>query len=466
MLRRTERVMRRLLGSASGGIAFPSTVLLSVAVWMDGNQQAFSDSAGTTPVSSGLIRRINEPAAQGSFWSSASDAERPLRDSNAIRLELFNSAGGCQMTRPAIGGIAQNACTLVVSVMLRDNAFAGPPMGLCRSDDLSTGVWTAGGAIFIFNLVATWNPTTLTLVQGANNTLYVEYTSTGITATLIVNGVSKTESTVLALSASAVTGAFRIGLNGPGYMYGSVSQFLVIARNTTASEKQALSAWVSAQPLLAAYPLDRTIVAGVGDSITRGTAANYGFVYLPLAISNLRATKPLIEMCDCAQGGTGVTNILRPGSTLMTAMPFYSAARVENVMSFLLGTNDLANGNSVTYTLNGTGAPDGAGLYAACDAARAQGWKVILCTILPRSDPPPVGQAAFNAARASANTDIRANWASHADALCDFAAVAGMGADGDSNNATNYSADHIHPLDAGHALLEPTFRTALSTLLP
>jgi lysophospholipase L1-like esterase len=441
---------------------FPATVVPSV--WLDGNQQAFSDSAGTLPVSSGIIRRVNEPAAQGGFWASTSDAERPLRDNNGVRLELFNAAGGCEMTRPNVGGIPQNACTVVVSMMLRDNSFAGPPMGVFRDDAVTIGLWIAGSAIFIFSAAFTWNPSTLALVPGVQNTVVIEYLSTGMVCTLRVNGVTTTESFSQTNPSTPVPGVFRVGLNGSGYFYGSLSQAFVVPRTVTSTEKAALLAWAEAQPIAAAYPLDRALVAASGDSITRGTQAVYGSVYLPLALTNLRATKPLVEMANCAIGGTGVTNILRAGSTLTRAMAFYNPTRAKNILVVFLGTNDLANSNGVAYTLYGTGAPDGAGVYAACDAARAQGWKVILCTMLPRSDNPGF-QATFNAQRATFNTDVRANWTLHADALCDFAAVSGMGADGDSNNTTNYSTDKIHPVNAGHALLEPTFRAALLPFL-
>lgn len=446
-----------------GRAPFPAVTLPSV--WLDGRQQAYSDLAGTIPVDSGLIRRIDEPAPLSGSWTAPTDIERPTRDSGSIRLDLSDAAGGCQMQRANVGGIPQNACTVVVSVMLRDNSFAGPPMGIFRDDNVTIGLWSSGATLFIFSQLFTWSPSTLQLVSGVQNTIAIEYTARGMTCTLRANGVTTSESYTQTNPSTPVPGIFRVGVNGVGYLYGSVSQAFVIARTVTTNEKLALMSWAEAQTMTAAYPLNRALVSAAADSITRGTSASYGSVYLPLAITNLRASNPLIEMANCAIGGTGVTNILRPGSTLTRAMAFYNPSRVKNIMVAFLGTNDLANSNGVAYTLYGTGAPDGAGLYAACDAARAQGWKVIICTMLPRSDNPGF-QATFNAQRAAFNADIRANWASHADALCDFAAVAGMGADGDSNNLINYSSDKIHPVNAGHALLEPTFRAALLPLLP
>jgi lysophospholipase L1-like esterase len=444
----------------SGSVVFPASVV--PAAWFNGNQQAFSDAAGSVPVSSGLIRRINEPAAQGSFWSSATDAERPNRESNSVRYDFFSSAGGMRMTRPDPGSVYRDACTIVVAYVARDESFAGPLMGVLQDSTQFAGFRNGSDQVYV-NTTAGLFPTGLIVAPGQLNVMSVTYTPTSIEIKLDAAGVVTSTTTSVA-TAHTLLGSWNLGLDGSTYLYGSMSQGIVVPRAVSTSERDALMAWAKAQTVPLAYPLDRTLVAGVGDSITRGTGAVYGQVYLPLAIYNLRATKPLVEMSNCAIGGTGVTNILRAGSTLVRAQAFYNAGRVKNVMVVFLGTNDLANSNGVAYTLNGTGAPDGAGLYAACDAARAQGWKVIICTMLPRGDNPGF-EATFNAQRATFNADVRANWSSHADALCDFALVSGMGADGDSNNATNYNSDKIHPTTVGQGLLEPTYRTALANFL-
>jgi len=49
--------------------------------------------------------------------------------------------------------------------------------------------------------------------------------------------------------------------------------------------------------------------------------------------------------------------------------------------------------------------------------------------------------------------------------LADVAAVKGMGAAGDSDNTTYYSVDKVHPIAAGHALLEPVYKAAVASQL-
>jgi len=90
----------------------------------------------------------------------------------------------------------------------------------------------------------------------------------------------------------------------------------------------------------------------------------------------------------------------------------------------------------------------------------------VACTILPRSNPTMLaGLAGFETARTTFNTDVVAHWASHADSLANVAAINGMGAAGDSDNTTNYSADKVHPNAAGHALIEAVYRAAVVSQL-
>lgn len=449
------------------GPQFPRTV--TPAVWFDGNQQAFSDSAGTLPVSSGLIRRINEPASTGGNWTTPTDAERPFRDSNGVRFECIGSAGGYQMTRASAGGINASNCSLCFSWVARDSSFAGPLMGAFRSDDLNVGIRISSNNIWVYYNAGTNWFTTLTVAPGLRNTILVNYTPTGITVTLNAGGVITTQSLVVAVTSTVLGAALRIGLDGVGYMYGSVVQAFLAPAAMSAGETLGAMTWTHAQLGSTPYPDDRALIAFVGDSITRMTACPYGFGYPFLALASVRTSGKPSEACDVAVGGTGVTGLLQPisdnQSLVLRANAFYSSTRVKNVMVFLLGTNDLANGNSVAYLLNGTGAAAGSGLYPACDYVRARGWKVVIATIGPRSDAMGVSQVTYNTNRAAANTDIAANWPSHADAFWDTRGITNFGADGDSDNPTFYSADKIHPTQAGHALLGPTAASTILALL-
>lgn len=452
------------------GIMLPFPASVAPRVWLNGNEQAFSDLAGTVPVGGGLIRRLNEPAAQGGAWISTSDPERPVRDSNAIRLELIGAAGGYEMTRPDVGGIPSNACTLVVSYVARDNALGGPVMGLLRADSLNAGVRVGGQNLWVYYGGGSNWFSSVKVQQAARNTAVIRYTPTGIDMKANIGGLISTDSIGVALGSAPIAGPWRIGLDGTAYLYGSVPQCIVVPRAVTDVERDALLAWAHGQPADAAYPDSRILIGGVGDSITRGTATSYGSVYLMLALANIRATKPLSEACNCAIGGTGVTGLLAAGSTYTTARQFYSPTRTKNILVWLIGTNDIANGNSVAYTLYGTGGGPNDGLYRAMLDAKSRGWKNVLVTIGPRSDTPAnggtmaVSQSVYNANRAAMNNDMAINWPLYAAAFADTR-VPNVGIDGDSDNPALYSADRIHPIAAGHANLEPPVRAAILSLM-
>lgn len=126
------------------------------------------------------------------------------------------------------------------------------------------------------------------------------------------------------------------------------------------------------------------------------------------------------------------------------------------VLSVLIGANDLTAATTTTQFLTD--------LAAYCDARRAAGWKVVLCTLLPNIN------SGYNAKRNVANTEIRL-WTTggstiagvHADYICDLAADATMGPDAASSNTTYYP-DGVHPSDAGHTILETVFRPVMNSV--
>ncbi len=117
MYRRRQRGFYNLQSE----VPFPGTVV--PALWFDGNKQAYSDLAGALPVSSGLIRRLNEPAPLAGSWTTPADANRPLRDANSVRFDL-NPTGGCQMTHAAVGGLSTDGDGTVVLVATPDDSLA------------------------------------------------------------------------------------------------------------------------------------------------------------------------------------------------------------------------------------------------------------------------------------------------------------------------------------------------------
>ncbi len=449
---------------------FPGTVV--PAVWLDASQQAYSDSAGTLPVSSGLIRRINEPSPLSASWLSPTDNERPLAEAGAVRFEIQGAAGGSELVRTGASSVSSAACTLVVSYVARDNAFAGPQVGLIRSDDGRVGVVISSNQVWVYyNGYTIWfSP--LIVAHGKRNTIVVRYTATGINLLVNADGVTTTASLIASVTAATITADWRVAVTGTGYLYGSIPQALAVARTVDDAERTALAAWAHAQPAGVAYPTDRPLIAFVGDSITRMTAADYGRGYPFLALASVRAAGYLAEVCDTAVGGTGITRILDPtgsdnSTLLLRANAFYSASRTKNVMVIALGTNDLANNNPVAYILYGTAPPSYplSGLYPAIDYAVAAGWLVVVVTPGPRTDSMAVLQATYNSRRTTVCDDLVANAAAHGYRVVDTRGITNFGGPSDSDNPTYYSPDKIHPVNAGHALLAPAVTAAVLAAL-
>ncbi len=147
-------------------------------------------------------------------------------------------------------------------------------------------------------------------------------------------------------------------------------------------------------------------------------------------------------------------------------------ARAAALVDPLLNTNVSANRCilivwEITNDLSGTTQTDAAAyanIKAYCQARKAAGWKVIVCTCLPRTQ---AGiNANFETYRLSVNASIVANATSEgwADYVADIASNATLGATGASNNTT-YFNDKIHMKSAGHAIASTYVTAALMEML-
>lgn len=107
------------------------------------------------------------------------------------------------------------------------------------------------------------------------------------------------------------------------------------------------------------------------------------------------------------------------------------------------GTNDLYFGASAATAYSN--------IVTYCQARQAAGFKVVVGTILPRSN---VGTpVTFETDRQTVNTNIRNNWATFADGLADIAADSRIGDAGDETNTTYYSADLVHLNNTGYQIV-------------
>jgi len=119
------------------------------------------------------------------------------------------------------------------------------------------------------------------------------------------------------------------------------------------------------------------------------------------------------------------------------------AWEVRNDLVLNLATAATAYSNLVTY----------------CQARQAAGWTVIVLTVLPSTGGDEPGD--FEASRGTVNTNIRNNWATFADALCDVAANGNLD---DSTDATYFQADQVHLKAAGYAVVAGLVEDAIGSL--
>ncbi len=191
-------------------------------------------------------------------------------------------------------------------------------------------------------------------------------------------------------------------------------------------------------------PADARIYCAEGDSITAtGTPTSYAYLFGPNASPDILGNNFAVSASTLADLNTRAT-------TVDAVIPPTPGTR-KFILSVLIGANDLGSyvGGAAAYLTD---------LAAYCDARRAAGWLVCICTITPQNN------AGFNTRRGTVNTAINASWLGvHADALANFAGDANYGQDADAANAAKYP-DGVHPVQAGQDAFEVILRAAINGL--
>lgn len=454
---------------------FP-TIASPPVVWFDGNQPAWQDSGATVPAVAitDRVQRIGEPSPLTGVWSAPSAAARPFRDTAGVRLEPLGTAGGYSLLRADPGGVYWDSCTIVVAFVARDNSYAGPTMGLIDDGTERLGIRIGSDHVAPNTAAGLWD-SGLALAPGKLNVIAVTYTPTGVAVKLDANGVVNTATFATSIPHTLATD-WRISSEGTAE-YGSFMQAIVTAAPLSSTDRDAVMAWAKAQSAPPAYPDDRVLLTWVGDSITRSTATSYNNCFAFRCLQSVRDAGYPAENCNVGAGGAGVARLLDPTvigapstqNMFFRGSAFYSPARVANVMIIALGTNDLANSNPPQFVLHGTGVPNdtgsypGSGIYPLVDAAVAQGWRVVVVGITPRSDNPS-WITTYESWRNQVADDLVANCAAHGAVYVDVRGLVNYGRLGDSDNTTYY-ADKIHPVDAGQALVAPAITAGILAAL-
>lgn len=185
-----------------------------------------------------------------------------------------------------------------------------------------------------------------------------------------------------------------------------------------------------------------------GDSMTAGTGT----------------TSPYPDQCGVLLGsGWGYGNYAANGTVINPDMIIRGATRIDPAVSVNNGKHILVIwGGTNDLHFSATAAATYTALQTYCNARRAAGWKVVVLTMLPRSDAGnPVD---IETRRTDYNTSIRAGWSAFADVLYDPASDARIGDLGDETDLTYYTSDHVHLNATGLGIIAAGVATAIGTL--
>jgi lysophospholipase L1-like esterase len=189
-----------------------------------------------------------------------------------------------------------------------------------------------------------------------------------------------------------------------------------------------------------------------GDSLTYGGGGLNYVKYADTYPAKVMADKSLIDWYNFGIPGyavTGTNGAINQSSWRIT--PFYLAG-ANNIMIVWLGTNDIA-------LLSVTANDCYNALVTYCQARQADGWTVIVLTMIPRSDRDVI------TARNDYNTLIRENYESFASALADVGGDSRIGVDGASNQLTYFTSDKVHLNSAGYAIVAEIVNDTLTPLM-
>jgi lysophospholipase L1-like esterase len=188
------------------------------------------------------------------------------------------------------------------------------------------------------------------------------------------------------------------------------------------------------------------LYVGDGDSLTLGISAGANRDYVTQLLFSM-TNQWMIRNFGVSGQFTGGMIINAPGNI----DPLLADGHTKHILGAWGGTNDLALGGL-------TAAQVYASFVTYCQTRKTAGWKVVAFTLLPRSDAGIPGS--FETDRQTVNTNIRANWATFADALCDTGLNANIGAPGASTNATYFVADQVHLTGIGYGVVAVLAKTA------
>ena len=254
-------------------------------------------------------------------------------------------------------------------------------------------------------------------------------------ATNYIVNVDGAEDALTALSVESMTRIWLARFNGGAPKPMNFREIVVFDEDVGATTIASLRTYLNTQADTADIDTTKTVQI-YGDSLSMGVGSETGKPWADY-VTNRATSKWYSWSMD---GGflfsphvTAANVAAQKGST-------------EGVVVLWIGTNDILSGAR-------TGAQTETSLWAYCDTLRTAGCKVIVCTLQDF--------ATNRAEKDALNALIVANWATHADGLVRLDASADLS---DCTNATYFTSDQVHLMDAGYAVAGGLIQTALAAL--
>lgn len=387
--------------------------------------------------------------ASGDNATQTSAGIRPLIDSGTVaggpvtigghRAIIFPS--GSYMNLPSGIVLSRQAANVFVVAEQFDPGQGNP---------IQLGSGTDQSSLFCTNTYVRMNPgtTNLTVPRQVRPNIFEGGLGVGVSRIAVGDeGVTGTGTTNVSMVGGMI-GNTSLGGGYTGEMY--MTAAIGYARYFSTGERTAMQDSLSA---LYSAPLTATArVVFDGDSITAGNSTsspNY-FAYVKMTT---RALDPMPHIYNYAGGGQQLQNKITSYSATGGAQDVIGAYSGTRILLMSCGTNDFNVGLRTDVQLE-------ADVQNYAGQVRADGGLIIVSTVLPATG----FDAGREAYRVAYNTWLRANWASFADGLCDFAADPIMGAANAEDNATLYP-DGLHPSRLGHTYLAPIAAAAIEALL-
>lgn len=234
---------------------------------------------------------------------------------------------------------------------------------------------------------------------------------------------------------------------------GDIAEILLIPRQLTGGETQNVGNYLAGRYGSGIWSNQTALVVYEGDSLTEGDKLPSGAY--PLTLQRRFTDVGVVPYIPAVSGQT-LAQMQADYATQIKPLSQPSLG-AKNICVLWGGTNDM-----VSVGGNQTAATTLSRFYTYADTLRADGFKTVGLTIIPRTDAAAPGD--FETKRQAFNADVDANWASHFDAIVQLHLDAMFDAAADSANATNYNADLVHLSATGYGHVADMVETALAAI--